>query len=496
MVDSTLQILIEHQQEEKLFLCNESKLVRIEFNAKTGQPTIVSVGLQELMGHVIKHVDFVRSTKRGRAPASPPDRLFATILSLPKEALQFRPLRRIVDSPVLLENGRILSHTGYDEASELYYAPKADFNIPLIPENPTGDNISMARQLIEEVFCDFPFKDESSRTNCMAALLTPFLRDLTPTVPLALINAPEKGTGKSLLAAIIGELATGTPPFQTVGFPQSEEELRKTLTSAIKAGYSIIIFDNVTHEIKSPVLCATLTNPWWSDRILGGNNTFQSEQRQTWLATGNNILLGGDLGRRVYEIRLDSEIERPWERKNFRHPNLIDWIREHRGQIVGAIFTLIRAWVVAGRPLFTEVTLGSFENWTRAVGGVLAHAGFQDFLANLIDTNERMASEESEDWRTFFDALLHYKQTEPFTAKEISGIITSEETEEANFLRSALPSSVRLSLQKNPSNLSSALGTFLQRNQGRRFKSGESQYFLNNSQTFKRGARIWFFSQG
>jgi hypothetical protein len=56
-----------------------------------------------------------------------------------------------------------------------------------------------------------------------------------------------------------------------------------------------------------------------------------------WVGTGNNVRVGADLRRRCYWIRLDAEVARPWERSGFRHPNLRQWTRERRGQLVDAL---------------------------------------------------------------------------------------------------------------------------------------------------------------
>jgi hypothetical protein len=257
-------------------------------------------------------------------------------------------------------------------------------------------------------------------------------------------------------------------------------------------GYSIFHFDNVEGVIKSPVLASALTSPDWSDRKLCSNVLFQGKQQLTWVATGNNIVLGGDMGRRCYGTLLDARAVEPWKRPKFRHPNIDRWVRENRGQLLGALLTFIRAWIVAGQPLFTDVVMGSFEDWTEITGGILVNAGYHGFLANLDATYDQMASEENNEWLVLFEALLHWKQDQVFTAKEVSEVVMSDEN---SSIRDALPSSIRLSYQKNSSNLPSALGTFFQRHQGRRFRSGDIQYYLNGSETVKRGAHLWSFSK-
>ena len=98
-------------------------------------------------------------------------------------------------------------------------------------------------------------------------------------------------------------------------------------------------------------------------------------QRATWIATGNNIQLCGDLPRRCYWIRLDARESRPWQRKNFKHPDLLGWVTRNRGRLIHALLTLARAWFAAGKPKApNSPRLGSFEAWTETVGGMASSA--------------------------------------------------------------------------------------------------------------------------
>jgi hypothetical protein len=78
-------------------------------------------------------------------------------------------------------------------------------------------------------------------------------------------------------------------------------------------------------------------------------------------------------------------MERPWLRdpKEFKHPRLRSWALEHRGELIWAALTLIRAWIVRGRPEADVRPLGSYEEWSRVMAGILATAGVGGFLANV-----------------------------------------------------------------------------------------------------------------
>ena len=85
-----------------------------------------------------------------------------------------------------------------------------------------------------------------------------------------------------------------------------------------------------------------------------------------------------EMARRLVRIRLDANVERPWQRSDFRHPDPDDlgarapgWSTPH------ALPGVDRR----GRPRGTR-TIGSYENWAQVLGGVLEVAGIDGFLGN------------------------------------------------------------------------------------------------------------------
>jgi len=124
--------------------------------------------------------------------------------------------------------------------------------------------------------------------------------------------------------------------------------------------------------------------------------------RCLWIATGNNPEFSNEMARRLVRIRLDANVEQPWQRKGFRHPDLMVWVRANRARIVAACLTLCQAWIAAGKPRGTR-TIGSYENWAQVIGGVLETAGIPGFMGNL---EEMMAASDSEGaaWNGFIAA--------------------------------------------------------------------------------------------
>jgi len=218
--------------------------------------------------------------------------------------------------------------------------------------------------------------------------------------PLHFVEASGQGAGKGLLAKTLLSISCDggigiIPP------PRDEEEIRKAITARLREGRAAFLIDNVT-RLDSAVLSAALTADIWDDRLLGRNQTVRLPIRWVWAATGNNAIVSTDIARRAIRIRLTPEDERPWLRRDFRHPELSAWTAKHRGELIYAALTLIQAWVAAGRPEADVTPLGSFENWTRVMGGILQHAGVPGFLGNILEFYE-LADSESAVWREFLE---------------------------------------------------------------------------------------------
>ncbi len=108
--------------------------------------------------------------------------------------------------------------------------------------------------------------------------------------------------------------------------------------------------------------------------------------------TGNNLRYGGDIERRVLPIRLVPTVENPEERTGFKHPNLLAWVRQNRPQLAVAALTMLRAYVVAGRPEQPGGTWGSYEEWSELIRGSIVWAGLADPLPTRLTAKADDAS--------------------------------------------------------------------------------------------------------
>jgi hypothetical protein len=181
--------------------------------------------------------------------------------------------------------------------------------------------------------------------------------------------------GKTLLWDAVAMIAFGRTP-TLMSFTDDPEEMRKRVISVLMQGDPIVNIDNVEAPLHSQTLCTVLTQAEFSDRLLGTNRMVSAPTTCLWLATGNNLLIKGDLITRVLPCYIDPKCERPEERTFDR--NLYEWIPDHRPRLVQAALTVLRAYHVAGRPKQALKNFARFEDWSRWIRSALVWLGEAD----------------------------------------------------------------------------------------------------------------------
>jgi len=150
-------------------------------------------------------------------------------------------------------------------------------------------------------------------------------------------------------------------------------------------GRPYIFIDNINQRIDSGVLSAATTTGTFSDRVLGESRSTPVPVRCVWVMAANNPLFSNEIARRTVRCRMNANDEHPHLRLPFKHEDLAAWTRQHRGELVAAVYTLVNAWLAAGRPKHRGTRLGSYGSWSDVMGGILATAGIPGFLSNMVE---------------------------------------------------------------------------------------------------------------
>lgn len=295
----------------------------------------------------------------------------------PEAMAGLRPLRGITGTPMVRADGSLILEPGYDRASGYLFLPDAGLEDVKVPDMPTPGQVEAARELLLEMIGDFPFATTDDRANYLGLLFTPLLRQVAPpSYKLFGIGAHQPGSGKTLLAEIAGILHGSVLRSEV---PEDEAEWRKQTTSILATTSApLVVLDNIMGVLKSSVLAGLLTaGQDITDRELGSSRTITVANDRVWVVTGNNLSLGGDMVRRTITVLIDPDTPDPQARTDFRVPDLRAWVIGHRGEVLAALLTLVRAWVAAGMPEAARKQSDSFARWQRVVAGVLQVAGIE-----------------------------------------------------------------------------------------------------------------------
>jgi Toprim domain-containing protein len=391
--------------------------VRIELE-DDGSPFIRPVNDHRLRHLLMQIAEWWKQNDKGQwERRALPAQLINNMLACPKIPLPV--LSGIVESPVFSADGQLQTTPGYNLSTKTYFDASSGVIIPPVSDQPSPTEVAEARRIIlVEILGDFPFIGEAETAHAVAMFLLPFAREIIrgPT-PFHLLEKPAPGTGATILAELPGIVFTGrATSAMTEG--RDDDEWRKRLFAKLRKGQSIIFLDNIRRRIDSAAFSSALTAwPWWEDRILGFSEILRVPVRALWIGSGNNPAVSNEVSRRTIRIRLDAKVDRPWLRDGFRHPNLREWVRQNRGQVLWACLTLIRAWFAAGRPPGTRV-LGMFEDWAKTMGGILDSVEIPGFLGNL-DEFYAQSDEEGAAWRGFLSAWWGEHRDKPVLVKEL-----------------------------------------------------------------------------
>jgi hypothetical protein len=310
-----------------------------------------------------------------------------------------RELERVnlVQMPTFRADGRLeLLPEGYDEASKTFTMKSG---ILINAKLTAAEGQTMLRDYLKE----FPFTDSRSLGVAIAAMVglyTAGLQEATASRLSFVFRSNVEGAGKSLAAqfAITGPfgLAKGQPL-------AGRDELRKLLDATALQGSPYLFLDNLTGHVASELLDAYLTTPIWTGRLLGTSKIFEAPANAMLLITGNNITVSPDIGRRSLLCNLHVEEADPQERKIQRIITPQFLARPTvRGDLLSALWAMIRGWHEAGRPQASRRIAG-FAEWCDIVGGIVESNGFGNALEKPKD--EEAAETKNIDKRALISRL-------------------------------------------------------------------------------------------
>ena len=346
-LDKTIQVLEEHP-----FFSRANAIVIVE------KGCIRTLDKFSVRNEVNRYIQFSKPLKDGIKPCDIHPELSERLRA---SAHCFRPLKAVITAPVVDSDGRIINQPGYDPETQLFL----ELSIPFrIDQSPTRKQVSKAIETLMQPFRDFPFSSPVDRGVQIAAMLSAWLRPVLPTCPAFGIDAPDQGTGKTLLAKCIAAIGGERTPIKAPLPSHDGAEVGKVILASLRDGKNVVVFDNQLGSFDSASLAAALTTPVYEGRLLGKSEMVKAPNATMFVFTGNNLSFKGDMARRVYTIRIDANTAEPTQRKFNFCP--LEMVLDERNSIIEAMATLVLAQLNDADYKAKETT-GSFEKWDKLV---------------------------------------------------------------------------------------------------------------------------------
>jgi hypothetical protein len=334
--------------------------------------------LREIVSSIILFMQKPEGRARAK-PIHPPERCIAAV-----HARSVWPgvkhLVGVVEHPILRPDGSITDKPGYDPDTGMIWIGEP---IMGIPEHPGQADAFAASERLLNLVSDFEFEDDCAKGVWLACLLTILCRHIIDEeVPLFYFEANTAGSGKSLLCDLISIIVSGRRMVR-MGYSHEPVEMEKRLVSILLKGVRVAMMDNVQGEFGNAPLDAVLTAQFYSGRILGKSEmTTDLLINTVFVATANNAVLCGDLYRRILRSALVSSYECPdQDRTEFKIEKIKRYVGEHREEFLAAALTIVRAYILAGRPAeflkgdqVFRLPINVFGEWTSLIRGAVMWA--------------------------------------------------------------------------------------------------------------------------
>lgn len=336
-------------------------------------------------------------------------------------------LRAVISTPTLRPDGTLLQDPGYDARTQVWYDALGQ-EYPRVPENPTHDEACDALEVLRKAFSSFPFQDRIDESVALSLALTALVRRSLPSAPLGGLTAPAARSGKTKLAHCIAILAMGTPA-PAMSYPAKDDEAAKSALALLLDGDAAALIDNITRPLQGDWLCTILTEEEFKQRELGLSRTVRVPTNVLFLATGNKLMIIGDLRARALLCRIDPKVERPEERE-FKY-DAVDYFMAHRGELVVAGLTIMRAFVARGVKSedIGVKPWGGFERWSTMVRAPLMWVGCQD--PRLSHVALMADDQEHADLMRMIDAWSEVFASDGATARDAIARVNSAVTSDA-----------------------------------------------------------------
>lgn len=325
----------------------------------------------------------------------------AGLLAAPQLRRKLPEIIRILDFPlpIRLPGGEIAQpKSGYDPRFRIYTDPAA----PELRRMSRDE----AFEWIRQAHVGFGFRDKQSLVHAIARLITPYCRGLMGwdgRFPLWHFSGNRPRAGKDYLAGVTQIVYEGRS-IEDAPLERESEETRKRITAALMSGRRMLHFANCQGHIQDAVFIGAITSKTFGARNLGSTDARSDltlpNEIEFSISANIGLTFRPDVEPRTRRITLEFPEDNANGRE-FPNPELHDWVRLHRRELLSAIDSLVALWVEAGCPAGKR-PFNSFPEWATVVGGVLGFHNLGDPCEPHLDDGGLPADRQTEAMRMLF----------------------------------------------------------------------------------------------
>lgn len=266
-------------------------------------------------------------------------------------------ITRLSGCEILDAEGRVL-RAGYHEHGGGTFITGSN-HIATVP-------LKTAKNALLDLLGDFNFTTPADKSRAVASLISPAMKSglhIVDDFPLDVAEADQSQSGKTyrqkIVAVLFGEVPTAiTAPKSGVG------GIDEAIATALIKGRAIISLDNFRGRLDSTILEEAIRG---SGRVTCRALRISAEvdcRPFIWQLSTNGAELTRDMANRSIITRIRKQPE-GYNFKRFPEGDLLAHVAACRGFYLGAVFTIIREWIAAGRPR-TDECRHDFRDWVRA----------------------------------------------------------------------------------------------------------------------------------
>lgn len=238
-------------------------------------------------------------------------------------------------------------------------------------KEPVAVDIDEAVESLKKLLTDNSFVTESDRSRALAMMIVPMLKmggHITGPCPMDVAEADKSQAGKTYRQKVIAGIYNSTPLLVTQknGGVGSVDE---SVGSALATGRPFVLLDNFRGNFNSPMLEAIITTPESVPvRLVRRAEQIIDARTVSIQLSSNGVDTTPDMANRSCIIRIRKQTGKQWT--TWPEGDLLAHVKAKQHYYLGCVFSIIRAWVEAGKPK-TDTTEHDMREWAQSMDWIV-----------------------------------------------------------------------------------------------------------------------------